>query len=71
MSLPRLAGGGSARRHPSLLDKYGMRRVGEDRHHEACVERTPTTLVPMILSKIKNFEPGAAKRRFEQGRQEA
>jgi pyruvate,water dikinase len=31
----------------------------------------PTTLVPLILSNIKNFEPGAGKRRFEQGRQEA
>src|SRR5690349_4265161 len=29
------------------------------------------TLVPMILSNIKNFEPGASKRKFEQGRQEA
>ena len=25
----------------------------------------------MILSNIKNFEPGASKRKFEQGRQEA
>lgn len=31
----------------------------------------PATLVPMILSNIKNFEPGASGRRFEQGRQEA
>ena len=31
----------------------------------------PTTLVPMILGNIKNFEPGAGERRFEQGRQEA
>ncbi|HWG01658.1 MAG TPA: PEP-utilizing enzyme, partial [Trebonia sp.] len=31
----------------------------------------PTTLVPVILANIKNFEPGAGKRRFEQGRKEA
>src|SRR5213080_4326196 len=31
----------------------------------------PTTLVPVILGNVKNFEPGAGKRRFEQGRQEA
>jgi len=31
----------------------------------------PATLVPTILSNIKNFEPAAGKRRFEQGRQEA
>ncbi|HVD16084.1 MAG TPA: PEP-utilizing enzyme, partial [Actinomycetota bacterium] len=31
----------------------------------------PTTLVPLILGNIKNFEPGAGARRFEQGRQEA
>jgi pyruvate,water dikinase len=31
----------------------------------------PTTLVPLILNNIKNFEPHAGKRKFEQGRQEA
>jgi len=31
----------------------------------------PTTLVPVILGNIKNFEPGAGKARFEQGRKEA
>jgi pyruvate,water dikinase len=55
----------------AYLDKYGMRCVGEidvtrTRWHEA-----PTTLVPLLLSNIKNFEPGAASRKFEQGRQEA
>src|SRR2546423_8322453 len=28
-------------------------------------------LVPIILGNIRNFEPGAGERRFEQGRQEA
>src|SRR5205807_1927919 len=31
----------------------------------------PITLVPVILGNVRNFEPGASKRRFEQGRQEA
>src|SRR6202021_1264468 len=31
----------------------------------------PSTLVPVILGNIKNFEAGAGARRFEQGRQEA
>ncbi len=31
----------------------------------------PSALVPVILGNIKNFEPGAGARRFEQGRQEA
>jgi pyruvate,water dikinase len=31
----------------------------------------PTTLVPLILANIKNVEPGAGQRRFEQGRQQA
>jgi phosphoenolpyruvate synthase/pyruvate phosphate dikinase len=53
------------------LDKYGMRGAGEidvtrTRWHEA-----PTTLVPLLLGNVRNFEPGAARRRFEQGRQEA
>jgi hypothetical protein len=31
----------------------------------------PTTLVPVILSNIKNFEPDAGNRKFERGQQEA
>jgi pyruvate,water dikinase len=31
----------------------------------------PIMLVPLILTNIKNFEPGESKRKFEQGRQEA
>jgi pyruvate,water dikinase len=48
-----------------------MRCVGEiDITRPRWGER-PTTLVPMILSEIRNFEPGAGKRRFEQGQEEA
>ena len=35
------------------------------------MERTPHHARALILGNIKNFEPGAGKRRFEQGRQEA
>ncbi len=55
----------------AYLDKYGMRCIGEiDLTRPRWSER-PTTLLPMILSDIKNFEPGAGERRFEQRRQEA
>lgn len=70
--LAKLDGGRQARDAISaFLDKYGMRCVGEiDITKPRWTER-PTTLVPMILSNIRNFEPGAGERRFEQGRQEA
>ncbi|HEX9037668.1 MAG TPA: rifamycin-inactivating phosphotransferase [Ktedonobacterales bacterium] len=70
--LPRLAGGWEARDAiGAWLDKYGMRCVGEIDITRPRWSERPTTLVPMILSNIKNFEPGEARRRFEQGRQEA
>jgi rifampicin phosphotransferase len=70
--LPKLAGGQEARDAiRKFLDMYGMRCVGEiDITRPRWTER-PTTLVPLILGNIKNFEPGAARQRFEQGRQEA
>jgi pyruvate,water dikinase len=55
----------------AYLDKYGMRGVGEIDVTRRRWSEAPTTLVPLILSNIKNFEPGAGSRRFEQGRQEA
>jgi pyruvate,water dikinase len=70
--LPTLAGGREARDAiRSWLDKYGMRGVGEiDITRPRWIER-PTMLVPILLGNIRNFEPGAGERRFEQGRQEA
>ncbi|HEX7537042.1 MAG TPA: PEP-utilizing enzyme, partial [Dermatophilaceae bacterium] len=53
------------------LDKYGMRCVGEIDITRPRWSERPTTLVPVILGNIKNLEPGAGERRFEQGRQEA
>ncbi len=55
----------------AYLDKYGMRCVGEIDVTRTRWSEAPTTLVPLILSNIKNFEPGAGSRKFEQGRQEA
>jgi pyruvate,water dikinase len=70
--LPRLAGGQEARDAiRAWLNTYGMRCVGEIDITRPRWSERPTTLLPLILSDIKNFEPGAAKRRFEQGQQEA
>jgi rifampicin phosphotransferase len=70
--LPALAGGREARDAiAAFLDKYGMRCVGEIDITRPRWSERPTTLVPLILGNIKNFEPGAGERRFEQGRQQA
>ncbi|MHB8612310.1 MAG: rifamycin-inactivating phosphotransferase [Candidatus Dormibacteraceae bacterium] len=65
--------GGRAARDAILafLDTYGMRCVGEIDITRPRWSERPTTLVPVILGNIKNFEPGAGEQRFEQGRQEA
>ncbi|MGO0061254.1 phosphoenolpyruvate synthase [Brevibacillus fluminis] len=55
----------------AYLNQYGMRCAGEiDITRTRWIEK-PLALVPMILGNIKNFEPNAGKRKFEQGRQEA
>ena len=70
--LATLTGGPEARDAiRSYLDKYGMRCVGEIDITRPRWSERPTTLVPLILSNIRNFEAGARERRFEQGRQEA
>ncbi len=70
--LAELAGGRDARDAIlAFLDTYGMRCVGEIDITRPRWSEHPTTLVPVILGNIKNFEPGAGQRRFEQGRQEA
>ncbi|XXX78393.1 rifamycin-inactivating phosphotransferase [Sorangium sp. So ce134] len=70
--LAELDGGQEARDAiRAYLHKYGMRCTGEiDITRDRWSEK-PTTLVPLILSNIKNFEPHAGARRFEQGRREA
>jgi len=70
--LARLAGGREAEHAIlSFLDKYGMRCAGEIDITRPRWSERPTTLVPVILGNVKNFEPGAGVRLFEQGRQEA
>src|SRR6266487_2211814 len=70
--LPKLAGGHEARDAiQAWLDKYGMRGVGEIDITRPRWSERPTMLLPIILGNIRNFEPGAGERRFEQGRQEA
>lgn len=53
------------------LSKYGMRCAGEIDITRPRWSEHPNTLVPLILGNVKNFEPGAARRLFEQGRQQA
>ena len=55
----------------AYLNKYGMRCAGEIDITRPRWSEKPTVLIPLILNNIKNFERGAGKRRFEQGRQEA
>jgi pyruvate,water dikinase len=55
----------------AYLSKYGMRCVGEIDITKTRWSEKPATLVPMILSNIKNFEPNTSNRKFERGRQEA
>jgi pyruvate,water dikinase len=70
--LATVPGGAEARDAiASYLERYGMRCVGEiDITRTRWAER-PTVLVPLILAHVRNFEPGAGARRFEQGRREA
>ena len=70
--LTTIAGGEEARDAiRAYLDKYGMRCGGEIDITRPRWSEHPTTLVPVILGNIRNFEPGAGARHFEQGRQEA
>jgi pyruvate,water dikinase len=55
----------------AFLDEYGMRCVGEIDITRPRWSEHPSTLVPVLLGNVKNCEPGAGGRRFEQGRQEA
>ena len=55
----------------AYLSKYGMRCAGEIDITRTRWSEKPTALVPMILNNIKNFEPDAGHRKFEQGRLKA
>jgi phosphoenolpyruvate synthase/pyruvate phosphate dikinase len=70
--LPALPGGREARDAiGAYLDQYGMRCVGEIDITRPRWSERPAALVPMLLGNIKNFEPGAGKRIFEEGLQKA
>jgi phosphoenolpyruvate synthase/pyruvate phosphate dikinase len=72
LALPALAGGqevSSAIR--TYLDRYGMRCAGEIDITRPRWSESPLTLVSAILSNLRNFEPGAGQRRFDQGREQA
>ncbi|MEV7197605.1 rifamycin-inactivating phosphotransferase [Streptomyces sp. NPDC093510] len=70
--LAKLPGGTEARDAiESYLDRYGMRCVAEIDITRPRWRERPDTLVPAILDNVRNFGPGAAERRFEQGRQKA
>ncbi|KOX25469.1 MULTISPECIES: rifamycin-inactivating phosphotransferase [unclassified Streptomyces] len=66
--LPKLPGGAGARDAvEAYLDRYGMRCVGEIDITRPRWRERPAALVPAILDNVRNFGPGAAERRFEQG----
>lgn len=67
--LAKLTGGAEARDAiEGYLDKYGMRCAGEIDITRPRWSERPSALLPAILDNVRNFEPGAAHRRFEQGR---
>lgn len=53
------------------LRKYGMRCTGEIDLTRTRWSEKPSTLLPMILSNIKNFKPHESRRKFEQGLEKA
>ena len=70
--LPSLAGGREARDAiAAFLDTYGMRCVGEIDITRPRWSERPSTLVPLILGNVRNFEPGAGRRLFEEGLRKA
>ena len=71
-ALPTVAGGqGATHAMTAYLDTYGMRCIGEIDITRTRWSERPSTLLPMILSNVANFEPGEAGRRLEQGRRES
>ncbi len=70
--LAGLEGGGPALESiRGFLDRYGMRGPGEiDITRDRWAEK-PDALIPALLGNIRNFGPGAGRRKFVQGRREA
>lgn len=55
----------------AFLTRYGMRCAGEIDITRTRWSERPAILIPVILGNIRNQQPGAGKRKFEQGREEA
>jgi rifampicin phosphotransferase len=67
--LAQLPGGDAVSRSlRAYLEQYGMRCSGEIDITRTRWSEEPTALIPILLSHIKNFEPGASGAKFEQGR---
>ncbi|MFJ2738440.1 rifamycin-inactivating phosphotransferase [Streptomyces sp. NPDC087440] len=67
--LAKVPGGAEARDAvETYLDRYGMRCIGEIDITRPRWRERPGTLVPVLLDNVRNFEPGAAAKRFEEGR---
>lgn len=54
-----------------FLQKYGMRCAGEIDITRTRWAEKPVSILPLLTSGIKSQAPGASKRKFEQGLQEA
>ena len=71
-ALPALAGGREAAGAiGAFLDQYGMRCVGEIDITRPRWSERPTSLLPVLLGNVRNFEPGAGRRLFEEGLRKA
>lgn len=67
-----LEGGQEARNAiEAYLGKYGVRCAGEIDITKTRWREKPAILIPVILGNIKNFGPGAGRRKFERGLREA
>ncbi|WP_369200016.1 rifamycin-inactivating phosphotransferase [Streptomyces sp. PU-14G] len=55
----------------AFLDTHGMRCVGEIDMTRPRWSESPTTLLPLLLHNVDTFEPGAGRRRFQEGRRAA
>ncbi|MGW3156806.1 rifamycin-inactivating phosphotransferase [Streptomyces sp. NPDC001089] len=70
--LAKLPGGAEARDAiEAYLDRYGMRCAGEIDITRPRWRERPGTIVPALLDNVRNFAPGAAGRRFEEGLRKA
>lgn len=69
-ALIEIPGGREAREAiQTWLSRYGMRGVAEIDITAPRWSEQPRALLPLLLGNIRNFETGAAARRFEQGRE--